>query len=355
MDPQATNPQGEPQQANASQETKGTEAQPAEATTPTNTATTAPADQPASSQAPDTTVSTNSQTAMQTPTASTVSSQPATQNTATKEKKSKSWIIVLVIILIILALLFGIAFWIYKKVTGTVGGLFAEFSSIIKEEDNNGSEGGSGNSGNGTAGGKGTVQPADNPIIEANNKMRNELSNFSYTATITTTAMGMDLDTFMDCTYDSVNKIEHCETELPMGLYQESYYDYANGYEYSKMVSPYSFAQVDEGWTKTAITNGSSAAMDISNGTTFSDIQSEAVENGTKYTGKIGGFYIPDNETNEITNSPMSFEIIVNNDGYLDSMTTELSASNITQSVDIQYSDYDAAGTLSIPEEALNS
>ena len=355
MDPQTTNPQGEPQQANASQETKETEVQPAEATTPTNTATTAPADQAASSQAPDTTVSTNNQTAMQTPTSSTVASQPATQNTATKEKKSKSWIIVLVIILIILALLFGAVFWVYKKVTGAVGGLFAEFSSRIMEEDDNGSESGNSNSGNGTAGGKGTVQPADNPIIEANNKMRNELSSYSYTATITTTAMGMDLDTFMDCIYDSVNKIEHCETELPIGMYQETYYDYANGYEYARMVSPYSFAPVDEGWTKTAITNGSSAAMDISNGTTFSDIQSVAVENGTKYTGKISGFTIPDSQTYEITGSLMSFEAIVNNDGYLDSMTTELSTSNITQSVDMQYSDYDAAGTLSIPEEALNS
>ena len=355
MDPQATNPQSEPQQADASQETKETVAQPAEATTPTNTATTAPADQAASSQAPDTTVSTNSQTAMQTPTTSTVVSQPAAQNTATKEKKSKSWIIVLVIILIILALLFGAVFWVYKKVTGAVGGLFAEFSSRIMEEDDNGSESGNSNSGNGTAGGKGTVQPADNPIIEANNKMRNELSSYSYTATITTTAMGMDLDTFMDCIYDSVNKIEHCETELPMGMYQETYYDYANGYEYSKMVSPYSFAPADEDWMKTAITNGSSSAVDISNGTTFSDIQSVAVENGTKYTGKIGGFTIPDSQTYEITGSLMSFEAIVNNDGYLDSMTTELSTSNITQSVDIQYSDYDAAGTLSIPEEALNS
>ena len=355
MDPQTTNPQSEPQQADASQETKETVAQPAEATTPTNTATTAPADQAASSQAPDTTVSTNSQTAMQTPTTSTVVSQPAAQNTATKEKKSKSWIIVLVIILIILALLFGAVFWVYKKVTGAVGGLFAEFSSRIMEEDDNGSESGNSNSGNGTAGGKGTVQPADNPIIEANNKMRNELSSYSYTATITTTAMGMDLDTFMDCIYDSVNKIEHCETELPMGMYQETYYDYANGYEYSKMVSPYSFAPADEDWMKTAITNGSSSAVDISNGTTFSDIQSVAVENGTKYTGKIGGFTIPDSQTYEITGSLMSFEAIVNNDGYLDSMTTELSTSNITQSVDIQYSDYDAAGTLSIPEEALNS
>ena len=355
MDPQTTNPQSEPQQADASQETKETVAQPAEATTPTNTATTAPADQAASSQAPDTTVSTNSQTAMQTPTTSTVVSQPAAQNTATKEKKSKSWIIVLVIILIILALLFGAVFGVYKKVTGAVGGLFAEFSSRIMEEDDNGSESGNSNSGNGTAGGKGTVQPADNPIIEANNKMRNELSSYSYTATITTTAMGMDLDTFMDCIYDSVNKIEHCETELPMGMYQETYYDYANGYEYSKMVSPYSFAPADEDWMKTAITNGSSSAVDISNGTTFSDIQSVAVENGTKYTGKIGGFTIPDSQTYEITGSLMSFEAIVNNDGYLDSMTTELSTSNITQSVDIQYSDYDAAGTLSIPEEALNS
>ena len=355
MDPQTTNPQSEPQQADASQETKETVAQPAEATTPTNTATTAPADQAASSQVPDTTVSTNSQTAMQTPTTSTVVSQPAAQNTATKEKKSKSWIIVLVIILIILALLFGAVFWVYKKVTGAVGGLFAEFSSRIMEEDHNGSESGNSNSGNGTAGGKGTVQPADNPIIEANNKMRNELSSYSYTATITTTAMGMDLDTFMDCIYDSVNKIEHCETELPMGMYQETYYDYANGYEYSKMVSPYSFAPADEDWMKTAITNGSSSAVDISNGTTFSDIQSVAVENGTKYTGKIGGFTIPDSQTYEITGSLMSFEAIVNNDGYLDSMTTELSTSNITQSVDIQYSDYDAAGTLSIPEEALNS
>lgn len=355
MDPQTTNPQSEPQQADASQETKEAVAQSAEATTPTNTATTAPADQSASSQAPDTTMSTNSQTAMQTPTTSTVASQPAAQNTATKEKKSKSWIIVLVIILIILALLFGAVFWVYKKVTGAVGGLFAEFSSRIMEEDDNGSESGNSNSGNGTAGGKGTVQPADNPIIEANNKMRNELSSYSYTATITTTAMGMDLDTFMDCIYDSVNKIEHCETELPMGMYQETYYDYANGYEYSKMVSPYSFAPADEDWMKTAITNGSSSAVDISNGTTFSDIQSVAVENGTKYTGKIGGFTIPDSQTYEITGSLMSFEAIVNNDGYLDSMTTELSTSNITQSVDIQYSDYDAAGTLSIPEEALNS
>lgn len=352
MDPQTTNPQSEPQQADASQETA---AQPAEATTPTNTATTAPADQVASSQASDTTVSTNNQTAMQTPTSSTVASQPVTENTVTKEKKSKTWIIVLVIILIILALLFGIAFWIYKKVTGAVGGLFAEFSSRIMEEDDDGSENSNANSGNGTAGGKGTVQPADNPIIEANNKMRSELSSYSYTATITTTAMGMDLDTFMDCIYDSVNKIEHCETELPMGMYQETYYDYANGYEYARMVSPYSFAPVDEGWTKTAITNGSSAAMDISNGTTFSDIQSVAVENGTKYTGKISGFTILDSQTYEITGSLMSFEAIVNNDGYLDSMTTELSTSNITQSVDMQYSDYDAAGTLSIPEDALNS
>lgn len=324
-------------------------AQPAapEAPTPaTELATPAPASEPtAPSPAVESAEPTPAPQA--TPVSQPVTPQPIAPE-GTKEKKGKSWIIILIIILLLLLALFGAIWWTGSKIGGAVDKFTEEFTSEGGSES--GSSEGDANSG--------TVTPIENnPITAADEKMRSELGSFDYTANITSSAMGMDVDTTMNCTFDGPNKIEYCKTELFMGMTQEIYYDWNSGYEYTKTVSPYSFAPVEEGWTKTSVPQGKGMGINISNGTTFTDMKSEAVENGTKYTGKINGFTAAtDDSSSMLSNTAMNYEIVINNDGYIDTMTMNLEGvEDMSQSVVVKYSNFGTAGPLTIPSEALNA
>jgi len=276
----------------------------------------------------------------------TTPQNPTPQPQVVEGKKSHAWIIVLVIVLLLIAALIGAIIWtssVFFKAAGKVS------NSVLDEIDKEIGTGGQSEKPSNT-------KSDSNPIIDANNKMRNELQSFDYTATITSFAMDMALDTTMNCTFDGKNKIEYCKNEVAMGLTQEVYYDWGNGYEYTKSVSPYSFVQIDEGWTKTALPQGTTGAVNIADGTSFTDIASESVENGTKYTGTISGFEADGgSESNASIASDMDYTIIVNNDGYIETMTMEMSAMNMRQSVEVEYSNFGTAQSLSIPEEALNA
>lgn len=288
------------------------------------------------------------QTEMSTPQSIAPSVSEATpQQAVTEGKKGKSWIIILIIILSLLLALGGAIWWTGSKIGGAFSKFADEFTGGSSSGDSSASSSGSGSE---------TITPTkDNPIIAANNKMRNELGSFDYVATITSNAMDMNIDTTMNCTFDGKNKLEYCNTEMFMGLEQETYFDWANGYEYIKTVSPYVFTQTDESWTKTKISQGTSGALDISNGTSFNNLKSEAVDGGTKYTGKIGGFTAAAEGATTVSSADMDFEIIVNNDGYIDIITMSLEGTNMSQDIVIKYSNFGTAASLSIPEEALNA
>ena len=332
MDQSENNPGVAPEQAAPSQP----EVTPPQAETQTNTA-------PTQESAPQTTSA--PQTSVVPPQTTT-----APQSGVVEGKKSHAGIIILIVVLVVLLLLGGLAFVVIKTVTGTVKNIVNDVtSSIVDDVENEIDNGGNSNNGNTT--------PADNPINAANDKMRNELGSFDYTAIITSNAMNMDIDTTMNCTVDGKNKIEYCKTELFMGMSQEIYFDYGNGVEYTKSVSPYSFAPVDEGWTKTTLPAGTTGGVNIANGTSFNDITSEKVDGGTVYKGTLSGFNDGTvNVNNGSLNSVnMNYEIFINDDGYIKTINMSTESDSISQTVKVEYSNFGTAQPLSIPAEALNS
>lgn len=339
MNQQENNPGVTPEQATPSQP----EATPPQTETqPTNTT-------PAQESAPQTSaVSSQTTSAPQT---SVVPPQTTTapQSGVVEGKKSHAGIIVLIVVLVVLLLLGGLAFVVIKTVTGTVKNIVNDVTSSITDE----TEGGIDNGGNSNSG----TTPADNPINAANDKMRNELGSFDYTATITSNAMNMDIDTVMNCTVDGKSKIEYCKTELFMGMSQEIYFDYGNGVEYMKSVSPYSFAPVDEGWTKISLPAGTTGGVDIANGTSFKDIASEKVDGGTVYKGTLSGFTDGTVNVNNgsLSSVSMNYEIFINDDGYIKTINMTTESDSISQTVKVEYSNFGTARSLTIPAEALNN
>ena len=269
-------------------------------------------------------------------------------STVPEGKKGKSWIIILVIILLLLLALFGAIWWTSSK----IGGAFSKFADEFADESSSES-----NSGSSSGSGSGTVMPVeDNPIIAANDKMRNELGSFHYLATMTSEAMGMTLGTNMECDYDGKNSLEHCMVYLPMDMTQEIYLDWANGYEYTKMNASLGIIETDDSWTKNRLSTSTNGVIDISNGNNFSIISTEETDKGTQYTGEIGGFTYMDTGNGSLTDKgEMGFVILVNKDGYIESIELTTHGDDIKQLINIEYKDFGAAPSISIPEEALKA
>lgn len=306
-------------------------------------------------QAPETPVvepqSPNTQTiTSQSPVAQTAAPQnPTPQPQVVEGKKSHAWIIVLVIVLLLVAALIGAIIWtssVFFKAAG-------EVSNSVLDEINK-------EIGTGDQNEKPSNTKSDsNPIIDANNKMRDELGSFDYDAVITDNAMGVSIETTMSCTFDGKNKLEYCAEKVGDILSQEVYYDYGNEFQYTKSVSSIGYGESNAYWMKTAMPKGSAAGIDIANSSSFSNYTSEKLDGGTMYSGTFEGFdgigdaVINNGESENATE--MSYKVFINNDGYIETIDmVGGEGQDMSQSLKISYKNFGTARSLSIPAEALN-
>ena len=275
------------------------------------------------------------------------SAQPTIQSTpkptVPEGKAGKSGLVILLIVIIILLLLGGAGYGIYRLFSSKAGDWFSGPSSNSSSQQNGGN------------GASNTTTPINNEITAANKKMREELPNFNYDATITMETDYMDLDTTMNCTYDGVNKLEYCHTEA-LVVEQEQYWDWANGVMYSKAGSFISIGdETGSGWTKTS-TATSACASTWTEAADHITIDSSTVKDGgTLYKGKINSKNLggTGSDTSAVVSEDIAIDVFVNTDGYIETMDLKTELAGTKTTIHVDYYDYGTAGSLSIPAEAL--
>jgi type II secretory pathway pseudopilin PulG len=283
--------------------------------------------------------------------------QATPQQTPVAGKKSHAGIIIVIVLLIVLAVIGGLIFFAYKTFTNAVKSVADNtFDSVVEDIEKQIDD--AKNNKNSNDPSQNTVAPDNNPIIAANNKMRNELGNFDYDAVITENAMGVSIESTMSCTFDGKNKLEYCEEKVGDILSQEVYYDYGNEFQYTKFASSFGYGESSEYWTKTAMPKGTAAGIDITNSASFSNYTSEELDGGTMYSGTFEGFdSLGDAEINingeSGTTGKMNYKVFINNDGYIETIDITSDDQSMAQSLKITYKNFGTARSLSIPAEAL--
>ena len=198
----------------------------------------------------------------------------------------------------------------------------------------------------------------DSRIAKAKEVMLNNLDNFSYTAKIITKMEIMDVTTTMNCKEDRKNKIGYCSISA-YGVNTEKYYDYGNGKTYTKVYSPYSSDASNGKWTSTSVKNLSTNSWLNLNNYIF-DVKEENQGNNTLYTGTISSDKLAaaivqvdsSIDTSKIVSNDINISILVNSSNYIEKMNFEMKIMGITEVVEINYSNYNNSGSITIPAEA---
>lgn len=261
------------------------------------------------------------------------------QPNTVERKKHKTGLIVLGVVFGVL-LLCGITFVVIKAISGS----FDETTEIGAENEINNPTG--------------TVAPDFNPIVEASNKMRDELSGFDYIATTVISDKIGDYEMTTNCTYDGSSQLEYCKVDITDGETTEGYYDYINGYMYSLMRSASDNPDTDERWLKARITGNKKGGTPFGETAPINYTKSESTNEGTTYYGTVK--VNMESISSVISGNPdllpeMELEALINNDGYIKTMNFSVNLGVSSQNTNVVYSNYGNAQSVTIPDDALNA
>lgn len=199
---------------------------------------------------------------------------------------------------------------------------------------------------------------SDSQLAKAKNIMINDLDNFSYTAKMTAKTGIIDITTTMNCKEDVKNKVGYCSVST-YGVNTEIYYDYDNDKTYTKVSYPYSSDTSNDSWTSTSMKSSNTNSWLNLNDYIF-DIKEEKQGTSTLYTGIISSEKIANAmvqadssiDTNNIISSDINISILVNSSNYIEKMNFELEMMGIAEVFEINYSNYNSSGSITIPNEA---
>ena len=201
----------------------------------------------------------------------------------------------------------------------------------------------------------------DSPLYKAKENMIENVDNYNMNINISVFTDFGDVSVKMDCKEDKVNQLSYCKSNS-FGVGTESYVDYNNHYDYSKVYDEYGVTKSE--WVKTKVPNVKNGQwLDLSN--YIFDLQEKddgSLENGLEYVGVIKlsklltmleGFELPIDAL-KILNKDITVDVILNQDNYIDSMNFDFELVGIGMNVQIKFADYGTAGVIVIPEEVLN-
>ena len=195
-------------------------------------------------------------------------------------------------------------------------------------------------------------KPEKNDLNSAKVAMEN-LKNYSYDVKMIAKTGYMDIETTMNCKEDRESKITYCSSST-MGVDTESYLDYANGYEYSKVSSMF-YSDSDE-WTKVKISQTTSNSW-IDMSSYLSNVNEERVNGGVVYKGKIDGSKISDalasteSDYSGMVSGDINIEMFVNSNNYIESINFTMYVMGMEEVVEVRFKDFNETGTISLPAE----
>lgn len=261
------------------------------------------------------------------------------QPNAVESKKHKTGLIVLGVVFGVF-LLSGITFVVIKALSGS----FDETTEIGAENEINNPTG--------------TVAPDFNPIVEASNKMRDELSGFDYIATTVISDKIGDFEMTTNCTYDGNSQLEYCKIDITDGETTEGYYDYINGYVYSLTQSASDYPDTGERWLKARITGSKKGGTPFDETAPITYTKSKSTNEGTTYYGTVK--VNMESISSVISGNPdllpeMELEALINNDGYIKTMNFSVNLGVSSQNTNVVYSNYGNAQSVTIPDDVLNA
>lgn len=200
----------------------------------------------------------------------------------------------------------------------------------------------------------------DSALYKAKENMVNNVDNYNMDVKISVITDFGNVEADMYCKEDRDNEITYCKTDLG-GLGTEDYTDNKNKYSYSKVYDTYGMTTTNE-WTKVKLQDVKTDQWLGLNDYIF-DLKEVDSEVGTKYTGvielkKLLGLLenmdLPIDALS-VLNKDIEVEVVISDDNYIDSMKFNINLMGIEMIVDIDYKDYNVAGEIVIPEEALNA
>ena len=195
----------------------------------------------------------------------------------------------------------------------------------------------------------------DSELVKARDTMVNGLDNFSYTAKIVAKTGFIDVTTTMNCKEDSKNKMGYC-TSSTYGVTTEEYYDYGKGKTYTKIYSPFDASSGE--WTSSSLGNSSTNSWLNLNDYIF-DIKEEQQGTSKLYTGVISSKKLATAmsqadssiDTSNIVSSDINISILVNSSNYIEKMNFEMEIMGFEEIVEIEFGNYNTAGSITIPAE----
>lgn len=198
---------------------------------------------------------------------------------------------------------------------------------------------------------------SNSQLANAKKLMTENLDNFSYEANITLKTGFIDVTTTMECKEDRINKIGYCSSST-VGVETEEYIDYKNMIAYTKIYSPYNNDASNGTWTKTKVQSPNTNSWLNLNDYIF-NITEESKNGGTYYTGTIDSKKLAtaiatvnsDIDMNSIANDDIDITVFVNISGYIEQMTFNMEIMGIDEGVEINYSDFNSSGSITIPAE----
>lgn len=198
-------------------------------------------------------------------------------------------------------------------------------------------------------------------IAEAKRLMDKNLDNFSYDVNITMKTDFGDTNTTMNCNEDKKNQIAYCSLST-FGVQTKEYFDYKNKVTYTYVYSPYSASSSNGTWAKNKIDDTSTNNwLNLSD--YIYDLKEESKDGGVYYTGTIDSKKLASAMSsinsninmNNLVSEDIKITVFVNELGYIEQMTFDITIMGMQESVEIKYHDYNNSGSLEIPKDVISS
>lgn len=196
----------------------------------------------------------------------------------------------------------------------------------------------------------------DSPLYKAKENMVKNVDNYDLKMTVTTNTGAGAVSIEGNCKEDRKNETSYCKTTT-LGVGTETYTDYKGKKSYSRVVDDYGL--VNSTWTAADIEDISTDQWLELNDFIF-DVKEEESDGLTKYSGTLnikklmgllGRFDLPV-DVGSFLSKDVDVVVYVNDKNYIDSMTVDMEILGISMDVKLEYSNYNNAGTVVIPEEA---
>lgn len=198
-----------------------------------------------------------------------------------------------------------------------------------------------------------------NDVSKAQEDMMSKLDNFAITATITTKTGFLDVDIHVNCIKDNKNQIEYCKTSTLGLIEMEQYVDYKNKKEITKTTALFGGDENNGKWVTQKFSESSSITNSwLSLNDCLSKLEMTEQNGGKLYKGEISTSDINKAISKSDTGSKIStkgsnknipIEVFINSDGYIEKLNTEFEFSGMKEVIELKYSSFNTAGSLTIP------